>query len=94
MSANYGLLSLNTVILPYNKTLNNMNCEESLCWAKYVKKQFDENHLKNQKAIFLCGKNYYKYLLDYFEEYELPLEGLRMGYQIQYMKSKMKRRLF
>lgn len=94
LSAKYGLLSLNTVILPYNKTLNTMNCEESLCWSKYVKKQFDENHLKDQKAIFLCGENYYKYLLDYFKEYELPLKGLRMGYQIQYMKSKMKRRLF
>ena len=77
------------------KTLNNMNREESLCWARYVKQQFDENHLENQKAIFLCGENYYKYLLDYFKEYELPLKGLSgMGYQIQYMKSKMKRRLF
>ena len=62
---------------------------------RLLKKQLDENHLKNQKAIFLCGENYYKYLLDYFEEYELPLKGLPgMGYQIQYMKSKMKRRLF
>ena len=95
LSAKYGILDLDTIIFPYDKTLNNMGKDETESWSNMVKQQIIERKLFNEEVIFLCGKNYYKSLLNIFPKYTLPLEGLGgMGYQIQWMKNRMKRRLF
>lgn len=95
LSAKYGVLDLDTEIYPYDKTLNTMNLIEISQWSETVKQQLKERHIKDTDVIFLCGKNYYKSLLDVFPRYSLPLKELGgMGYQIQWMKNQMKKKLF
>nr|DAQ28197.1 MAG TPA: YaaA [Caudoviricetes sp.] len=95
LSAKYGVLNLTDIIEPYDKTLNNMDRQEKAQWSKMVKHQLQEKNLLGKEAMFLCGKNYYISILDNFSRALIPLAGLSgMGYQIQWMKNKMKRRLF
>ena len=98
LSAKYGILELDKVITPYDKTLNSINNDEKSLWADMVKSQIVEKNIDTtEETVFLCGKNYYSELLELFEHTKLPLDGLTgMGYQIQWMKSKLnkKRKLF
>ena len=96
LSAKYGILNLETDIEPYDLTLNNMNKKQKEEWYKKVVQQLQDRNLDTtQQAVFLCGKNYYEGLLHLFQNNQRPLENLGgMGYQIQWMKNKMKRRLF
>jgi hypothetical protein len=72
-----------------------MDRQEKAQWSKMVKHQLQEKNLLGKEAMFLCGKNYYISILDNFSRALIPLAGLSgMGYQIQWMKNKMKRRLF
>ena len=85
LSAKYGLLSENTVISPYNKTLNNMTENQKKEWGEKVmnqlRKRFDIN---NTSFLLLGGQNYIKYLdLPHKKE---PLKGLSMGYRLQFLK--------
>ena len=88
LSAKYGLLSLEDYIEPYNLTLNTFSKRQKEDWNNKVKKQLSEKHIDNEKAVFLCGKNYYLGLLDYFQEVELPLSNCKgMGLQLAFLKS-------
>jgi len=88
LSAKYGLVDLNEEIDPYDVTLNNMPARERKEWAQLVisqlKKQFDLDQIH---FIILAGQKYRQYLLPHFKSYEIPLLGLTIGYQLQFLKS-------
>jgi hypothetical protein len=87
LSAKHGLLNLETEIEPYNLTLNNMTENEIKEWALKVIGQLGENtNLINDHFIFLAGDKYRKYLISSLKSYEVPLEGLPIGKQLQYLK--------
>ena len=87
LSAKYELLNLETEIEPYNLTLNNMTQSEIKEWALRVINQLNEKtDLTNDHFIFLAGNNYRKYLVSSLKSYEVPLEGLPIGKQLQYLK--------
>lgn len=87
LSAKYGLLDLETVIEPYNKTLNTVSAEENRLWANMVISQLSEQvDLLNDHFIFLAGLQYRKNLLKHLQSYEIPLEGLTFGKQLQFLK--------
>ncbi len=87
LSAKYGLLSLETEVEPYNLTLNNMSNNEIKEWALIVLNQLGEKtDLLNDHFIFLAGDKYRKYLIQSLRFYEVPLEGLPIGRQLQYLK--------
>ena len=91
LSAKYGLIDLNKEIEPYNKTLNNMKSSEIKQWADNVIGQLKESaDLKNDDFIFLAGNNYRKYLIPYIKNYKVPMAGLGIGKQLQYLKDKTK----
>jgi len=91
LSAKYGLIDLNKEIEPYNKTLNNMKSSEIKQWADNVIGQLKESaDLKNDDFIFLAGNNYRKYLIPYIKNYKVPMKGLGIGKQLQYLKDKTK----
>lgn len=91
LSAKYGLLTPDTVIAPYDKTLNNMSEKQKKNWAYKVYKQMQEKNINfEEKAIFLAGVNYRKYIKSLFKDYEEPLKGLGIGKQLQYMNKKIK----
>ena len=79
LSAKYGLLELDTIINPYNFTLNDINERYKKNWSYRVIKELNKRIKKTDRVIFLAGKNYNKYLKMYYKNNLDPLEGLRIG---------------
>ena len=91
LSAKYGLLKLNDMIEPYDKTLNKMNVSEKKKWSNEVFKQLQNFELINStNFIFLAGENYRKYLVEKLPHYEVPMKGLGIGKQLQFLTEKLK----
>ena len=92
LSAKYGVIHLNDIIIPYEKTLKNMNkhdCEE---WNKKIYKQLRNSGInKEEKVIAICGKKYRQALLNYFDHVHVPtFMNNGIGIQMSYMKKIMK----
>lgn len=86
LSAKYGLLRLNEEIEPYDKTLNKMRSNEIKEWANSVLNQLKKlTNLENDEFIFLAGNNYRRFLLPYLKHYKIPMLGLSIGKQLQWL---------
>lgn len=91
LSAKYGLVGLNEEIKPYDMTLNKMCSNEIKEWAKTVLIQLKKStDLENDEFIFLAGNNYRKYLLPDITNYKIPMEGLPIGKQLQWLTKRNK----
>lgn len=91
LSAKYGLLRLNEEIEPYNKTLNKMRFNEIKEWANSVLNQLKKfTDIENDEFIFLAGNNYRKFLLPYIKHYNIPMIGLSIGKQLQWLTKRNK----
>lgn len=87
LSAKHGLLDLEQEIEPYELTLNNMRTAEIREWANHVLRQLKSvASLEETEFIFLAGDKYRKYLLPHIKNALVPLEGLRIGEQLQRLK--------
>ncbi len=87
LSAQYGLLSLDDEVEPYDVTLNNMPAEERKTWAKGVLEQLNNKFdLEDDHFVILAGDRYRQYLIKDLKSFEIPLKGLRIGKQLQYLK--------
>lgn len=90
LSAKYGLLDLETEINPYEQTLNTMPVKAIKAWAEKVKSQavgkinFDKNEI-----IFLAGERYRRFLLPFCKHAKIPMQGLGIGRQLQFLKNKI-----
>lgn len=85
-SAKYGLLELNDEIEPYDLTLNTMKEKEKKVWSNNVLVQLKKvEDVSKTKFVFLAGANYRKYLVEYLPYYEVPMKGLPIGKQLQYL---------
>lgn len=91
LSAKYGVLKLNDIISPYDVTLNKATKKEYEVWKNKVLNQLKELNITSDIPVtFLCGKNYYKELLSYFKDINIPLKDfIGMGYQISFMKKEL-----
>jgi cytoplasmic iron level regulating protein YaaA (DUF328/UPF0246 family) len=86
LSAKYGLLDLDTEIEPYDLTLNNMPAREIKVWAGKVLKQLSEQaNIQQDHFVFLAGAKYRKYLTPHISSFEVPLKGMPIGKQLQYL---------
>lgn len=85
LSAEHGLVTPDTKIAPYEKTLNTMPIRERREWAMKVCSQMDEVLPDLSRAVFLAGRRYREFLIGYFEERKvevvIPMAGLRIGEQ-------------
>ena len=87
LSAKYGLVALSEEIEPYDVTLNKMRVHERKDWADKVIDQLQKHTDLNQDHfVILAGERYRQYLLPYLASYEIPLKGLSIGKQLQYLK--------
>ena len=87
LSAKYGLLKLDDKIVPYDKTLNKMKTNEIRKWAESVLNQLKSvSDLDNDEFIFLTGDKYRKFLILHIKHYKIPMLGLGIGKQLQWLK--------
>lgn len=85
LSAKYKVLELNDEIEPYNLTLNNMNKIQQKQWAYECYKILKKKKINfSEKVVFLCGKNYRKYLAQCFDNCECPIKNLSLGNQLKF----------
>ena len=90
LSAKYGLLELDRVIEPYNKTLNKMSQNAVKKWAEQVLARLKEKDydLKRDQFVFLAGMNYRKFLIPEMSNYVIPMQGLAIGKQLKLLKER------
>lgn len=90
LSAKYGLVDLEQELEPYEQTLNMMSSHEIKNWAEKVKEQMrGKINFEKDEIVFLAGEKYRKYLLPLFNKTDVPLQGLSIGKQLQYLKNKI-----
>lgn len=89
LSAKYGLVDLEQTISPYNLTLNTMKVREIEKWAEKVKEQMKGKiNFQKDEIIFLAGEKYRKFLVPLFKTASVPMKGLGIGRQLQFLKRK------
>ena len=87
LSAKYGLLEPDKIISPYNQTLHAAKVSSIRSWSKTVYRQMIENHINfNDQAMFLCGKNYRRFLMPLFKKASAPLSHMGIGKQVSWLK--------
>ncbi len=88
LSARYGLLELTQEIAPYEKTLNGMPSGEVAQWGDAVLAQLRaRTDLSTDRFVILAGMAYRSQLVPHFANIEVPLNGLRFGEQLKFLKS-------
>ena len=84
LSAKYGLIHATKTIEPYNLTLNRMKRADKARWGRYVADQITARIPPGDTLVFLAGKPYYENIIKHLNHtYEIPFEGLRLGYRYQ-----------
>ncbi|OGG39832.1 hypothetical protein A2118_00215 [Candidatus Kaiserbacteria bacterium GWA2_50_9] len=87
LSAKYGLVPLNRKIAPYNETLNTKRNAAKKIWANKVLHQLKaKTDLKLDEFILLAGERYRRFLLPHLARVRIPLKGLGLGRQLQFLK--------
>lgn len=83
LSAEYGLVTPNQVIGPYNRTLNMMKLAERCAWAERVQAQMELGLPEAQEVVVFAGSRYREGLLLYlearFDRVTVPMAGLSIG---------------
>lgn len=89
LSAKYGLVDPNEVIAPYEQTLNTMGVAERRKWAEKIQAQMDRRLPGAERIVVIAGKRYREFLMPYLHrratKVEVPLEGLRIGEQLNWL---------
>jgi hypothetical protein len=90
LSAEHGLLSPDTVIASYEKTLNKMLKADRVVWAHRVQEQLKATLPERAEVILLAGARYREGIEDWLRErgypVSVPLDGLSLGRQLQRLK--------
>ena len=99
LSAKYGLVNLNDVIEPYEKTLKNMSYNERLVWAMRVARGImnrivNRTDNKEVRFVFVCGQVYQKELVPILKtkgfKCYTPLKNVGgIGKQLSFFKRKV-----
>jgi len=90
LSAKHGLLDLYTKVEPYNLTLNDMPTRQVQAWAEQVLEQIRHRaDLSRDHFVFLAGLKYRKFLVPKLASYEVPMEGLTIGRQLQFLSEQV-----
>ncbi len=89
LSAEYGLVYPDTVLVPYERTLKEMSAQDRRAWANQVTDQIMSMDPPVQKCVVLAGQAYREYLLPNLNRVgvmvEVPLYGLTQGRQLSWL---------
>jgi hypothetical protein len=88
LSALHGLLALDTVIAPYNLTLNTMDAPAIATWSGMVLGQLQQvSDPPEDTYVFLAGKKYCDFLVPNLNTYQLPLKHLTIARRLAFLKA-------
>jgi cytoplasmic iron level regulating protein YaaA (DUF328/UPF0246 family) len=94
LSAEHGVLMPNEIISPYERTLNKMSKVERLEWTKKVQRRLLELMPSDASIVILAGERYRKGIVSFLLErgfpVEVPMEGLKFGLQLRWLKEKIR----
>lgn len=91
LSAKYGLVPTDKIIAPYNLTLNTMKTKEIQEWSRGVLCDLNQyTDIDNDHFLFLAGEKYRRYLLPFIKHYEIPMQRLKIGEQLSWLKQRLK----
>lgn len=86
LSALHGLLDLDKVILPYEKTLNNMKVKDRKDWSEEVIASLEERcDLQNDEFVLLAGRKYSEFLAPRLAHVIEPMDGLSQGRRLKWL---------
>ena len=90
LSAKHGLVHPESVIAPYDQSLNAMRVADRREWAARLKFQMDESLPSAEEVTVFAGQRYREYLEDYlrhrFDSVTVPMRGLGIGKQLSWLK--------
>jgi len=91
LSAKHGVLQPDTIIEPYEKTLNQMPKAERLAWAETIQKTLVDLIAQGGMVTILAGERYRENLVPFLEAHEhpvaVPMGGLPLGMQLRWLKT-------
>jgi hypothetical protein len=68
-----------------------MKVAEKKTWSEKVLSQLEKlESIEDTRFIFLAGNNYRKYLMLQLHHTEVPMEGLPIGKQLQFLTEKLR----
>lgn len=86
LSAKYGLVSLVDELEPYDLTLNSLSSRQRRDWAARVLEQLrGKCDLATDHFVILAGSKYREHLVPHLAFSEVPLAGLSIGKQLQFL---------
>jgi len=95
LSAEHGLLAPETIVAPYEKTLNTMPIDQRRAWASRVLRQMDDSLPAISVAVFLAGERYREFLLPHLStkhvQCMVPMAGLRIGEQLGWLDAQARK---
>ena len=95
LSAKYGLVAPDTVIAPYDQTLNKMPVRERRAWAKRVLQDLAAILEPGDRVAILAGQRYRADLVNPIRHMgchvQIPMEGLKIGEQLRWLKQRIGR---
>jgi hypothetical protein len=90
LSALYGVLAPERIVVPYERTLNDMTISQRRDWAAEVGTHLLDVLERGSKVTFLAGKKYREFLEPFLREHgydvHVPLAHLGIGQQIQWLQ--------
>jgi Family of unknown function (DUF6884) len=91
LSAKYGLLKPDTVIEPYDETLNKMGVAQRKSWAAQVQTQMVDTLPDANEVVLFAGVRYRENLMSYlngrYQAVSVPMDGLQIGRQLSWLKN-------
>lgn len=91
LSAKYGVVGLDDLIVPYEMTLNGMRAQEIQQWSCDVVEQLSTvTDLINDQFTILAGRRYHERLLPHIRNAEIPLKGKGIGNQLKWLTERLR----
>jgi hypothetical protein len=89
LSAEHGLVHPDSIIAPYDTTLNMMGVAARRAWANRVIEQMRMHLPAAERIVVFAGLRYREFLMVYLDQrvqvVETPLEGKRIGEQLHWL---------
>jgi hypothetical protein len=87
LSAKYGLVPLDKKLAPYDETLNTKRVSAIQAWAKKVLPQLRRTaDVEHDEFIVLAGERYRRCIMPSLRHARVPMKGLGLGRQLQFLK--------